>query len=100
MHSLALERSGGCIEAALQADDPTTAERVAGASSLRLISLSATFVQTCPRHLGGLAMFEWNVYVNGKYVGTVMEATEEGARCAALHHFDVPPDASVSVSRR
>lgn len=45
-------------------------------------------------------MFEWNVYVNGQYVGTVQEASEDAARCAALSKFDPPEDASISVSRR
>lgn len=45
-------------------------------------------------------MIEWNVYVNGRYVGTVQETTEELARCAALSQFDVPDNADISVSRR
>lgn len=28
-------------------------------------------------------MKEWNVYVNGRYVGTVNETTEDAARAAA-----------------
>ena len=45
-------------------------------------------------------MVEWNVYVDGKYVGTVFARTEEAARCAAWSQFDPPEDASVSVSKR
>lgn len=45
-------------------------------------------------------MCEWNVYVNGKYVGTVDARTEEEARCAGWSRFDPPEDASISVSRR
>ena len=29
-------------------------------------------------------MKEWNVYVNGRYVGTVNETTEDAARAAAF----------------
>lgn len=43
---------------------------------------------------------EWNVYVDGKYVGTVFESSEDQARCAAWSTFDLPEEASVSVSRR
>jgi len=45
-------------------------------------------------------MLEWNVYIDGKYVGTVHERTEEAARCAALSKFDPPDDAVISVSKR
>jgi len=45
-------------------------------------------------------MKEWNVYVDGRYVGTVQEKTEEQARLAALSKYDVPDDADLSVSRR
>ena len=45
-------------------------------------------------------MFEWNVYVNGKYVGTIHAATEAAARGAAWSRFDPPEDAAVSVSKR
>lgn len=45
-------------------------------------------------------MHEWNVYINGRYVGTVHADSEESARCAALSQFDPPEDASLSVSRR
>jgi hypothetical protein len=45
-------------------------------------------------------MSEWNVYVNGKYIGTVQARDEDDARMAALCRFEVPEDASVSVSRR
>jgi hypothetical protein len=43
---------------------------------------------------------EWNVYVNGTYVGTVMASREEDARCAAWSEFHPSADASVSVSKR
>lgn len=45
-------------------------------------------------------MVVWNVYVEGKCVGTVRETSESAARCAALSKFDPPADASLSVSRR
>lgn len=45
-------------------------------------------------------MAEWNVYVNGKYVGTVHERSEELARCAAWSRFDPPEAADISVSKR
>lgn len=45
-------------------------------------------------------MHEWNVYVNGKWVGTVHARTEEDARNHAWSRFDPPEDASISVSRR
>jgi hypothetical protein len=44
-------------------------------------------------------MKEWYVYVNGKCVGTVFEKTEEYARLAAFHKFDIPEDAEISVNR-
>lgn len=45
-------------------------------------------------------MKEWNVYADGRYLGTVHETTEEAARTAAFSKFDIPEDADVSVSRR
>ncbi|MEQ7817040.1 hypothetical protein [Xanthomonas hortorum] len=45
-------------------------------------------------------MVEWNVYVDGQYVGTVHENSKEAARCAALSKFDPPEDADISVSKR
>lgn len=45
-------------------------------------------------------MKEWNVYVDGRYVGTVNEKTEALARHAAFSKYDVPEDADLSVSRR
>lgn len=45
-------------------------------------------------------MHEWNVYVNGRYVGTVHELTETLARCAALSKFDIDEDDAVSVTLR
>lgn len=45
-------------------------------------------------------MAEWNVYVNGKYVGTVHARSEESARNAAWSRFDPQEDASISVSKR
>lgn len=43
---------------------------------------------------------EWNVYVEGKYVGTVHADNESDARCAALSEFDAPENASISVMLR
>ena len=34
-------------------------------------------------------MRTWNVYAEGEYIGTVSEATEELARCAALSKFGI-----------
>lgn len=45
-------------------------------------------------------MKEWNVYVDGRYVGTVNEETEALARLAAFSKYDVPDDAELSVARR
>ncbi|EPU9135631.1 hypothetical protein ACV0PV_006158 [Pseudomonas aeruginosa] len=45
-------------------------------------------------------MKEWNVYADGRYLGTVHETTEEAGRAAAFSKFDIPEDADVSVSRR
>ncbi len=45
-------------------------------------------------------MIEWNVYVDGFYVGTVQEKTEAAARAAAFSKYDIPGSADVSVSRR
>lgn len=45
-------------------------------------------------------MVEWNVYVDGRFVGTVHETSEENARCAAWSKFDLPEDAEISVSKR
>ena len=45
-------------------------------------------------------MKEWNVYVDGRYVGTVHEETEALARLAAFSKYDVPDDAELSASRR
>lgn len=45
-------------------------------------------------------MKEWNMYVNGRYVGTVNETTEDAARAAAFSKFDIDEGAAVSVSRR
>jgi hypothetical protein len=50
-----------------------------------------------------MEMVEWNVYINGEYIGTVFARSEETARCAALSQFDVSgpsEDAEISVSRR
>lgn len=45
-------------------------------------------------------MVEWNVYVNGRYIGTVHAKSEESARLAAWSTFDLSEGANVSVSRR
>lgn len=44
-------------------------------------------------------MKEWNVYVRGKYVGTVDARTEELARLAAISRYDIVDD-DFSVSLR
>jgi len=47
------------------------------------------------------AQFEWNVYVNGRYVGTMSAAAdEEEARLAAIHKFDIASNARISVNKR
>jgi hypothetical protein len=43
---------------------------------------------------------EWNVYVEGKYVGTVQASTEDSARCAALSRFDLNGEVALSVHPR
>lgn len=48
----------------------------------------------------GGVMVEWNVYVGGRYVGTVHEVDEDAARCAACSKFDFVSEAEISVSRR
>ncbi len=45
-------------------------------------------------------MYEWNVYVNGKFIGTVNETCESSAICGAHAKFDIDDDARVSVSKR
>lgn len=45
-------------------------------------------------------MYEWDVYIAGKYVGTVHESSEALARCAALSRFDPSEDVDISVSKR
>lgn len=45
-------------------------------------------------------MVEWNVYVRGRYVGTVFAESEERARLAALSDFDIDDEADISVSKR
>ena len=45
-------------------------------------------------------MIEWNVYVDGRYIGTVDARSEEFARLAAWSTFDLPEEANVSVSKR
>ena len=35
---------------------------------------------------------EWNVYTNGRWIGTVHEANETLARCAALSRFGADDD--------
>ena len=46
------------------------------------------------------AMYLWNVYVNGKFIGTVNETCESSAICGAFAKFDLDEDARVSVSKR
>ena len=45
-------------------------------------------------------MKEWDVYVDGRHIGTVNETSEEYARCAALCKFDIAAESDLSVSRR
>jgi hypothetical protein len=45
-------------------------------------------------------MKEWDVYINGKWVGTVVESTETFARCAALVKYDIGADDELEVSQR
>lgn len=45
-------------------------------------------------------MKEWNVYIDGVYIGTVHAKTEDSARLAAQYRFEVPNDSSISVSLR
>ena len=39
---------------------------------------------------------EWNVYTKGRWIGTVHEADETLARCAALSQFGVEEDEPVN----
>ena len=39
---------------------------------------------------------EWNVYTKGRWIGTVHEAYETLARCAALSQFGVEEDEPVN----
>lgn len=45
-------------------------------------------------------MVEWNVYVDGTYVGTVFARGESEARTAALYKYYVPEGGELSVARR
>lgn len=45
-------------------------------------------------------MKEWNVYVNGKYVGCVNATDESTARCFAMCKFDTTEDDDIEVSPR
>lgn len=45
-------------------------------------------------------MKEWDVYINGKFVGTVHEANEDQARCAAAYNYGVCEDDEIEVSVR
>lgn len=45
-------------------------------------------------------MKEWNVYVNGKWVGCVDARNEDDARCAANSQFDIDEGADISVNPR
>lgn len=45
-------------------------------------------------------MKEFDVYVNGKYVGTVLAKDESDARLAAFHKFDTSAINEVSVNPR
>ena len=42
----------------------------------------------------------WNVYVDGRCIGTVSETDEASARCAALHRFAVTEEEIVDAKRR
>lgn len=45
-------------------------------------------------------MKEWDVYVDGEYVGCVNARNEDDARCAAWSVFDPPEFSTVSVKVR
>ena len=45
-------------------------------------------------------MVEWNVYVRGRFVGTVFAESESSARHAAFSDFDIDREADISVSKR
>jgi hypothetical protein len=45
-------------------------------------------------------MVEWNVYVSGRFVGTVFADSESSARNVAFSDFDIDSEASISVVRR
>lgn len=45
-------------------------------------------------------MKEWNVYINGKYVGTVDARDEASARLAAISRYEPGDEDSISVNRR
>jgi hypothetical protein len=44
-------------------------------------------------------MVEWNIYVNGGYVGTVFANTETEAITAGLYKFEIN-DGDVTATRR
>ena len=43
---------------------------------------------------------EYDVYINGEFVGTVFASSESEARCAAWSTFDPDESAEISVNRR
>lgn len=43
---------------------------------------------------------EWDVYVDGHFVGTVFANRESEARLAALSTFDPSPESDISVNPR
>lgn len=45
-------------------------------------------------------MRKWSVYINGTNVGSVVERTEELARCVAASQFDIAEEAANSVNPR
>lgn len=45
-------------------------------------------------------MTDWNVYVEGRFIGTVAEEDEASARCAALHRFALTDEEIADAKRR
>ena len=44
--------------------------------------------------------YEWNVYIDGKYCGTVQARDEEEARCNAIVKYEPNENARISVQKR
>lgn len=45
-------------------------------------------------------MKNWDVYIDGRWAGTVQETTETLARCAAATKYEIKTTSSLSVSER